>query len=57
MAYHINEKCICCGLCATMCPVECISPGDEQYVIDEKKCTHCGACADVCHKDAPNPME
>ena len=30
------------------CPVNCISVGDEIYVIDAEQCIDCGACADVC---------
>jgi len=55
MAYFINEDCIACGACADECPVECISEGDDKYVIDADICTECGACAGVCPVDAPQP--
>ena len=33
MVYKISEKCISCGACAGACPMQCISQGDERYVI------------------------
>ena len=53
MAYKITEKCISCGACAAACPVQCISAGDERYVIDPDKCIACGTCAGVCPVGAP----
>ena len=48
MAYKITEKCISCGACAAACPVQCISQGEDKYVIDEATCISCGTCAGVC---------
>ncbi len=53
MAYFINEDCINCGACADECPVNCITEGEEKYVIDASQCIECGACADVCPVNAP----
>lgn len=53
MAYKITEKCISCGACAANCPVECISQGEERFVIDKDACIGCGTCAGVCPVDAP----
>ena len=53
MAHVISSDCIKCGACAAACPVEAISEGDAQYVIDADKCIDCGACADNCPVDAP----
>ena len=55
MAYMINDACISCGACAAECPVECISAGDDKYVIDADTCIECGSCAGVCPVDAPQP--
>lgn len=52
MAYTITDTCIKCGACEGECPVEAISEGDAQYVIDADKCIDCGACAAVCPVDA-----
>lgn len=54
MSYIINDNCVSCGACANECPVECISEGDERYVINADECVECGACASVCPVDAPN---
>ncbi|NLK70400.1 MAG: 4Fe-4S binding protein [Clostridiales bacterium] len=56
MAYKINDDCINCGTCESECPVNCISAGDDKYVIDAETCIECGACADVCPVSAPNPQ-
>lgn len=53
MAYKISDECICCGACASECPVSCISEGEEKYVIDESVCIDCGNCANVCPVGAP----
>ena len=48
MAYRITDACISCGACADQCPVEAISQGDTQYIIDPDKCVSCGACTEQC---------
>ncbi len=48
MAFKINDSCISCGACADICPVQAISEGETQYVIDKDTCISCGACADTC---------
>jgi len=55
MAYIINDDCISCGSCEGECPVEAISAGDEQYVIDAAICTDCGTCAEACPVEAISP--
>ncbi len=45
----LREKCIDCGHCITVCPVEAISAKkDLTVVIDPQKCINCGACVDCC---------
>lgn len=55
MAYLIDDTCICCGSCESVCPTEAISMGEERYEIDPEKCIDCGSCADACPVEAIKP--
>ena len=54
MAYQISDSCIKCGVCASECPVSCITEGDATYEINADECIDCGNCANVCPVDAPS---
>lgn len=56
MAFRITNICINCGACEGVCPVNCISPGEEIFVIDEEKCIDCGSCQSVCPVEAPQEV-
>ncbi len=47
-----KNKCIGCGTCGAICPVEAISFKDGKATIDKKKCIHCGACEASCPVNA-----
>lgn len=53
----ISDECISCGSCQPECPVDAISEGDTQYVIDPETCIDCGACEEVCPVEAISAEE
>src|SRR3954467_1960285 len=53
MAFFINDKCVGCSACETVCPVTAISGVKKEfYFIDPKVCIDCGACGRACPYDA-----
>ena len=48
-----KNKCIGCGTCVAICPVEAISFDDNgKAEIDNTKCIRCGACQASCPVEA-----
>lgn len=48
-----KSKCISCGTCVAICPVEAIYfDKDGKAVIDQEKCIKCGACKASCPVNA-----
>ena len=44
-----SERCINCGGCYSVCPVDAIYFGEDYSVVfDEEKCVSCELCVDTC---------
>ena len=43
-----EKKCIGCGACTSICPVNAIKLVNGKAKIDPKKCIKCGSCAQFC---------
>ena len=53
MTYRITEKCVGCGMCRKICPVDCIEGRPrKQHKVDSDRCIDCGACGRICPHDA-----
>ncbi|CAH0118901.1 MULTISPECIES: ferredoxin family protein [unclassified Paenibacillus] len=50
MAYVIASPCVGekAADCVSVCPVDCIHEGEDQYFIDADTCIDCGACEAEC---------
>ncbi len=48
----ILDKCVGCGLCLKVCPLDAIKLVDKKIIIDLDKCNLCGACPDSCKFEA-----
>ncbi|MFX1257524.1 MAG: Coenzyme F420 hydrogenase/dehydrogenase, beta subunit C-terminal domain [Promethearchaeota archaeon] len=51
----INDSGICChcGLCSTICPLDCIDQSKNYLYLDEEMCIKCGLCYSVCPNSFP----
>ena len=51
MGYNVNvdvDKCIGCGECVDVCPVDCFLEGPNTLVIDPMQCIDCAVCVPEC---------
>lgn len=53
------SKCIGCGRCVPLCPMEAITLGDKTSSIDPHECAECGTCyrSKKCPADAITPVK
>ena len=48
-----EEKCIGCGECVDVCPVDVYEMQDEKSVpVNAEECIGCESCVEVCEQDA-----
>jgi len=52
MVYIIENECIGCGICASLCPENAIMMDFRKAHIDTKRCTECGSCISICPRGA-----
>lgn len=54
MSFVITSACITerAADCVDVCPVDCITVGDDQFLINPNTCIGCGACVVVCPVEA-----
>ena len=48
----LENRCIGCKTCITICPEGCLSKTEQGIVIDRELCTGCGICAEACPSNA-----
>lgn len=48
--YYVDNGCIGCRLCYSVCPQKCIDISKKPVVIMQNHCLHCGKCAEICPK-------
>ena len=46
--YYVNDSCIGCKLCYSVCPQKCIDISVKPVIIQREHCLHCGNCAEIC---------
>jgi formate hydrogenlyase subunit 6/NADH:ubiquinone oxidoreductase subunit I len=57
MTYEITNRCVGCGVCRRICPVDAITGKQKkQHHIDPVVCIACGACGRICpHQSINDP--
>jgi NAD-dependent dihydropyrimidine dehydrogenase PreA subunit len=53
-----NDKCVGCGDCVDICPVEVYELQDEKLVpVNAEECVGCESCIEVCEQEAISVKE
>ncbi len=47
-----EDRCILCGRCVEVCPVDALTIKNDQLLLDKNKCNLCGECEKVCLNEA-----
>lgn len=50
--FFVDNKCISCKKCITVCPQKCIDYSSGKAYIKDKHCLRCGACEEICPVNA-----
>lgn len=50
--YFVNDNCIGCGKCISVCPQKCIDSTVQPFKINQNHCLHCGNCFRACPVNA-----
>lgn len=53
---EVGDECTQCGVCAEVCPVGAVDPGDS-HIIDQELCVTCCACIKSCPEGARTMKE
>ena len=48
----VNDSCIKCKVCASVCPVDAFHEAETQLVVDPDTCIDCGVCISECPQGA-----
>jgi len=49
MTFRITDRCVGCGMCRKVCPVDCIAGEPrKRHKVASGRCIDCGACGRIC---------
>ncbi len=57
MVSVVNDSCIKCKTCVSVCPVSAFHEGDDMVVINPEICISCSVCISECPVGAIAPEE
>lgn len=49
---QMNDQCVSCKMCITVCPMGCFTQDNNQVTYDSSLCIGCGVCSRVCKFEA-----
>jgi Fe-S-cluster-containing hydrogenase component 2 len=52
VTYRVENGCVICGTCVTVCPQQIITLDRDGAHIDEEQCIGCGTCYENCASEA-----